>query len=66
MKKLKVLFSTILILFLISGTALAQNLKIYCIDVDQGMSTLIVTPNCVNSSHELRLTQWNLSLFFGS
>lgn len=28
-----------------SGSAFAQNLKIYCIDVDQGSSTLIITPN---------------------
>ena len=33
MKKLKLLFSSMLVLFLISGSALAQNLKIYCIDI---------------------------------
>ncbi len=45
MKKHKLLLLSILILILTIGSALAQDLKIYCIDVDQGMSTLIVTPN---------------------
>jgi beta-lactamase superfamily II metal-dependent hydrolase len=44
-KKLKLLLLSILILIFTIGSALAQDLKIYCIDVDQGMSTLIVTPN---------------------
>ena len=30
---------------LLSGSAVAQSLKIFCIDVDQGSSNLIVTPD---------------------
>ncbi|MCK4814701.1 MBL fold metallo-hydrolase [bacterium] len=45
MKKIKLLLSLSFVLLLVSGTTLAQNLKIYCIDVDQGSSTLIVAPN---------------------
>jgi len=34
----------IVAILLLSGLATAQNLKIYCIDVNQGSSTLIITP----------------------
>ena len=39
------LLLVLIAIVLLPGSALAQNLKIYCIDVDQGSSTLIVTPN---------------------
>ena len=45
MKKLKLFLFLSITLVLVSGTTLAQSLKIYCIDVNQGCSTLIVTPN---------------------
>jgi len=39
------IFVVLASVLLFSGSLIAQNLKIYCIDVDQGMSTLIVAPN---------------------
>ncbi len=48
MKKLRrqlFFFVVLASILLFSGSLIAENLRIYCIDVDQGMSTLIVTPN---------------------
>lgn len=45
LKKLHFYVLALAVLAIFSGSASGQNLKIYCIDVDQGSSTLIVTPN---------------------
>jgi len=45
LKKLHFYVLALAVLAIFSGSASGQTLKIYCIDVDQGSSTLIVTPN---------------------
>jgi len=45
MKKLFIAIAALIVLYFCAGSTGAQNLEIYCIDVDQGDATLVVTPN---------------------
>ena len=45
MKKLFITIAALFVLYFCAGSTGAQNLEIYCIDVDQGDATLVVTPN---------------------